>query len=161
MSFWYQTSSTNISVAPHHSVMMSHLQCKKFQALYIACCQMGGAKKILLSYFLSSYRLTRDPSSSIWWWDQRISRTTASRCGEVHKNASFESTAWRLKCHLLSYRFVESEKFDNIPALEWGKHEVDASKSFMQNEGTKHSLPKLFPCGLFSHKPRPYMRDNT
>ena len=40
----------------HHSVMVTHFKCKLLQALYIACCQMGGAKKILLSYFLISYR---------------------------------------------------------------------------------------------------------
>ena len=31
------------------------------------------------------------------------------------------------------------------------------TQSFMQNEGTKHNLPKLLSCGLFSHKSQPYM----
>ena len=48
--------------------------------------------------------------------------------------------------------FVEPETLDNIPALEWEK-----TQSFMQNEGTKHNLPKLLSCGLFSHKSQPYM----
>ena len=37
------------------------------------------------------------------------------------------------------------------------QHEVDASEAFMQNEGTKHNLPKLLSCGLLIHKPRTYM----
>ena len=54
--------------------------------------------------------------------------------------------------------FVEPAKLDNVPAVEWGKtHEVDASESFMQNEGKKHNLPKLLSCGLFIYKPHPYM----
>ena len=43
--------------------------------------------------------------------------------------------------------FVEPEKLDNIPALEWGNTQVVVSESFRQNEGTKHNLPKLLSCG--------------
>ena len=54
--------------------------------------------------------------------------------------------------------FVEPEKLDNIPAVEWGKtHEVDDSEPFMQNEGTKHNLPRVHSCGLVRHKPHPNM----
>ena len=47
--------------------------------------------------------------------------------------------------------FVEPENLDNFSALEWGKTQVDASGSFMQNERSKNNLPKLLSCGLFIH----------
>ena len=88
-------------------------------------------------------------------------RITASRFGEVHKkikSLNRQRGKGKVKVASLVMSFVEPAKLDNVPAVEWGKtHEVDASESFMQNEGKKHNLPKLLSCGLFIYKPHPYM----
>ena len=53
---------------------------------------------------------------------------------------------------------VQPEKLGNVPSLQWGiRNESNAAQSFMKHEGQKHTNPKLIVCGLYIHKPQPYM----
>ena len=106
--------------------------------------------------------MTRNQSASIRWWEQRIGRITEIKFGEVHNRVfsinKLTAKSKRVNVIALIMSIVEPEKLYNVPPLEWGKaNEGNAEESFMKHEGHKHKFPKVINCGIYIHKPHPYM----
>nr|XP_047128367.1 uncharacterized protein LOC124809022 [Hydra vulgaris] len=107
-------------------------------------------------------KATRNQSHSNQWWEQRRGRITSSCFYSIHQKVTslLRSHDKDVKCKVapLLKAIVDPVELKNVAPLNWGKeNEKNAAKIFMSTEGVRHQNPKLITCGLFVHKPHPYL----
>ena len=96
------------------------------------------------------------------WKEQRKVRITASNFHDVYTKVKtllrMRGREVKTKVTPLLVRLLDPPDLSDIPAIKWGRlHEKDASAAFFNEEGKKHTDPKMHACGLFICKAHPYL----